>query len=254
MYTKNYIRKLCEEYRKGSKKALDELVNIYTPFILRVLESYGYSENEIIYGYYALINNAKLYNDSSNYNFEVPFYTHIKRQLIQMIKEQSNYKLKYEEEELLLKIKKFIVKYRKNYNEEVSIDEIAASFNIDSSTVVKLLYDGILLNEEKKLMYRNSLNDYTFDQKIVDTQYYKYLYEEICSLKALDDNSINMLNLRYGINCREHTLNEVAVEFRFNSKQSCAVNINKIKNIIRSSHVKSLYDDAEYKLKLKRFD
>ncbi|AGS33224.1 RNA polymerase, sigma 70 (sigma D) factor [Candidatus Nasuia deltocephalinicola str. NAS-ALF] len=210
------------------------------------------ASQEGIIGFLKGINN---YNLFSSVKFENFLIYNIKRELFKYkyitnkIIKLPNYIIS-----IIKKINNFIKHHKGIYNVDPDIEKISENLSIEEKKV-----EGIInfyknpISIEKLIDDNNSLVDvinnrnFNFDEKIFDEDLEDYLNELIMSL---NNRSINILNMRFGLNMsRRYTLTEVGEIYNLSRERIRQIQNFVLKKIKDTSKTKKLLNFFNFKKK-----
>lgn len=243
---------LAQRIRKGDTKALDRLVRANLRFVVSVAKQYqnqGLSLPDLINeGNLGLIKAAEKFDETRGFKFISYAVWWIRQSILQALAEQSRIvRLPLNQVGSLNKITKALSKFEQDNERRPSPDELAESLDIPVDKVIdSLKVSGRHISVDAPFVEGedNSLLDVLVnnDSPMADrTLFNESLSKEIDrALSTLSPREKEIIEMFFGINCQEMTLEEIGDKFNLTRERVRQIKEKAIRRLRQNSKSKLL--------------
>ncbi|MCB0280542.1 MAG: sigma-70 family RNA polymerase sigma factor [Calditrichaeota bacterium] len=244
---------LAQDIRKGSRKALNRLINANLRFVVSVAKEYrgqGLSLTDLINeGNIGLIRAAHRYDETKGFKFISYAVWWIRQAILQALSEQVRIvKLPLNKVGEINKIMKFINKHEKKTGEKPSVEEISKEVDLTPEKItdtLNIFKRQLSLNESVNNDEKNKLMDFIANDKqdlpdqVLISESRKQEIENV--LRTLTDREAEVVRLYFGIDCeRAYTLEEIGEKFSLTRERVRQIKEKALKKLRHKSRSQKL--------------
>ena len=244
---------LAQEIRKGSRKALNRLINANLRFVVSVAKEYrgqGLSLTDLINeGNIGLIRAAHRYDETKGFKFISYAVWWIRQAILQALSEQVRIvKLPLNKVGEINKIMKFINKYEKIHGETPTVEDISKEVDLTPEKIndtINIFKRQLSLNESVNNDEKNKLMDFIANDKqelpdqVLISESRKLEIENV--LLTLTDRESEVVRLYFGLDCeRAYTLEEIGEKFSLTRERVRQIKEKALKKLRHKSRSQKL--------------
>jgi RNA polymerase primary sigma factor len=244
---------LAQEIRKGSRKALNRLINANLRFVVSVAKEYrgqGLSLTDLINeGNIGLIRAAHRYDETKGFKFISYAVWWIRQAILQALSEQVRIvKLPLNKVGEINKIMKFINKYEKRHGETPTVEDISREVDLTVEKIndtMSIFKRQLSLNESVNNDEKNKLMDFIANDKqelpdqLLISESRKLEIEDV--LQTLTDREAEVVRLYFGLDCeRAYTLEEIGEKFSLTRERVRQIKEKALKKLRHKSRSQKL--------------